>query len=81
MLASFHIISTLNTNKWHVFLCTTVAWELCHMFDAFIVIAFNAKLKKHSPKIISKVQSLSTRATLKTTTPKTTAIRGMRTVN
>uniref|UniRef100_A0A914PT10 7TM GPCR serpentine receptor class x (Srx) domain-containing protein n=1 Tax=Panagrolaimus davidi TaxID=227884 RepID=A0A914PT10_9BILA len=62
MLASFHLVWRFDTNPWHVFLSTSIAWELCHALDAILMIAFNAKLRKHSPGV-SKIPSMKSVAT------------------
>ncbi|VDM66930.1 unnamed protein product [Strongylus vulgaris] len=41
----FHLASHLQ-NRWAIFACTTVAWNLVHCTDALIIIGFNQELRK-----------------------------------
>ncbi|EYC06332.1 hypothetical protein Y032_0076g1003 [Ancylostoma ceylanicum] len=43
-MISFHIISRFSSTKWELFIATTVVWELAHVMDGFIALAFNGNL-------------------------------------
>ncbi|RCN53095.1 hypothetical protein ANCCAN_00646 [Ancylostoma caninum] len=45
IIISFHIISRFTSTKWGLFTATTVVWEIAHVFDGFIALAFNVHLQ------------------------------------
>ncbi|KAK0409783.1 hypothetical protein QR680_004755 [Steinernema hermaphroditum] len=55
MLISFHLFSKYAINKWAMFACTTLAWELTHVTDGLILLLFNSEfweLLKNPSRII-----------------------------